>query len=169
MEIKKGIFFLFLSSNFMKHRRNIHRSVWKLLAYRLNSKWRYHGNRDTNIMGRGDVRYCFAMAILVYYCHGILYQFDWSISSFPSGRSRSVLWTWMWSREHMLCVKERNNDMLENRWVIVKEDVHEIIPVVLSLHCYSQYLSDSYYCCNTFHLHLGGFRSWKKSLKIPNG
>jgi hypothetical protein len=35
MEIKKVeilIFFLFLSSNFMKHRRNIHRSVWKLLA-----------------------------------------------------------------------------------------------------------------------------------------
>ena len=35
MEIKKGgilIFFLFLSSNFMKHCRNIHRSVWKLLA-----------------------------------------------------------------------------------------------------------------------------------------
>ena len=82
MEIKKGIFFLFLSSNFMKHRRNIHRSVWKLLAYRLNSKWRYHGNRDTKIMGRGDVRYCFAMAILVYYCHGILYQFDLSISTF---------------------------------------------------------------------------------------
>ena len=31
---KGGIFnfFLFLLSNFMKHRRNIHRSVWKLLA-----------------------------------------------------------------------------------------------------------------------------------------
>jgi hypothetical protein len=29
------------------------------------SKWRYHGNRGTKIMGWGDVRYCFAMAILV--------------------------------------------------------------------------------------------------------
>jgi hypothetical protein len=34
MEIKKGgiNFFLDFSSNFMKHRRNIHRGVWKLLA-----------------------------------------------------------------------------------------------------------------------------------------
>ena len=68
MEIKKGGFrkkCWFLSSNFMKHRRNIHRSVWKLLACWSNSKWRYHGNRDTKIMGWGDVRYYFAMAILV--------------------------------------------------------------------------------------------------------
>ena len=49
----------------MKHRRNIHCSVWKLLACWLNSKWRYHGNRGTKIMRWGDVRYCFAMAILV--------------------------------------------------------------------------------------------------------
>ena len=42
----------------MKHRNNIHHSVWK-------PKWRYHGNRSTKIMGWGDVRYWFAMAILV--------------------------------------------------------------------------------------------------------
>ena len=69
MEIKKkgGILkiFWFLSSNFMKHYRNIHRSVWKLLACWYNSKWHYRGNRGTKIMGWGDVRYCFAMAILV--------------------------------------------------------------------------------------------------------
>jgi hypothetical protein len=53
------------SSNFMKHRRNIHCSVWKLLACWYNSKWRYYGNRGTKIMGWGDVRYCLAMAILV--------------------------------------------------------------------------------------------------------
>ena len=28
-------------------------------------KFNYHGNRGTKIMGWGDVRYCFAMAILV--------------------------------------------------------------------------------------------------------
>jgi hypothetical protein len=68
MEIKKGglnFFFLFLSSNFMKHRRNVHRSVWKLLACWENSKWRYHGNRGTKVMVWGEVRYFFAMAILV--------------------------------------------------------------------------------------------------------
>jgi hypothetical protein len=35
MDIEKGgfkKFWGFLSSNFMKHRRNIHHSVWKLLA-----------------------------------------------------------------------------------------------------------------------------------------
>jgi uncharacterized membrane protein (DUF485 family) len=57
--------FWFLSSNFMKHRRNIHRSMWKLMAWWSNSKWPYHGNRGTKIMGWGDVRHCFAMAILV--------------------------------------------------------------------------------------------------------
>ena len=55
----------FLSLNFMKHHRNIHSSVLQLLACWWNSKWHYHGNRGTKIMGWGDVRYCFAMAILV--------------------------------------------------------------------------------------------------------
>ena len=49
----------------MKHRRNINRSVWKLLACWLNSKWHYHGNRGIKIMGWSGVRYCFAMVILV--------------------------------------------------------------------------------------------------------
>ena len=49
----------------MKYRWNIHRSVWKLLACWKHSKWRYHGNWGTKTMGWDDVRYCFAMAILV--------------------------------------------------------------------------------------------------------
>jgi hypothetical protein len=42
MKLKRGglNFFWFLSSNIMKHRRNIHSSVWKLLACWSNSKWR---------------------------------------------------------------------------------------------------------------------------------
>jgi hypothetical protein len=47
--------------SFIKHRSNIHRSVWKLLACWYNSKWHFHGNRGTKIMGWGDVRYCFAI------------------------------------------------------------------------------------------------------------
>jgi hypothetical protein len=40
----------------MKYRRNIHRSMWKLFACWENSKWHYHGNQGTKIMGWGDVR-----------------------------------------------------------------------------------------------------------------
>jgi hypothetical protein len=29
--------------------------------------YHYHGNRGTKIMGWGDIRYCFAMAILVFF------------------------------------------------------------------------------------------------------
>jgi hypothetical protein len=56
-------FNLFLSSNFMKHRRNIHRSVWKLLAFWWDSKWHYHGKRGTKIMGWGDVCYIFCTLV----------------------------------------------------------------------------------------------------------
>jgi hypothetical protein len=42
-------------------------SVWRVTCYDYFCafQWCYHGNRGTNIMGWGDVRYYFAMAILV--------------------------------------------------------------------------------------------------------
>jgi hypothetical protein len=60
----------------MKYRRNIHRSVWKLLACWENSKWHYHGNQGTKIMEWGDIRYCFAMAILVILPHIFVRHFS---------------------------------------------------------------------------------------------
>jgi hypothetical protein len=41
-------------------------SVKLLVCWKFQNGWRYHGNRGIKIMGCGDVRYCFAMAILVF-------------------------------------------------------------------------------------------------------
>jgi hypothetical protein len=55
--------------NFKKLYSNVscHMQICNIINFQIF--YHYHGNRGTKMMGWGDVRYCFAMAILVFHCY----------------------------------------------------------------------------------------------------